>query len=205
MPTPTHRTLTARNGLAALVLHLLLGVLLARGLLREEPAPPTTPPPAPETAVATPAPRPFPAVPGSACQVAGNCVALEDHPLVLKAREACAQHQQRFTASVAGMTPFCQVHVLGNRCMTSCTLRFREVLFDAYQQRAEDVAQALRDTLGSESATTRWNAHASLGASRAWTWARGGVQLRVDASFHAIPVGSAAPNDIHVDVQQPVP
>ncbi|HEY3355711.1 MAG TPA: hypothetical protein VGQ83_20840, partial [Polyangia bacterium] len=120
-------------------------------------------------------------------------------------REACARApgvaagvpEHRFTLQVAGMTPFCQARHLGATCMASCTLRFRDIGVAELQQRAEDVAQAIRDRHGRELGDSRWSDGNEL--QRTWRWRGTAVSLTLNTRWRPVPPGSEVPTDIHLD------
>ena len=103
-----------------------------------------------------------------------------------------------FTLAVAGMTGFCQArHIQQNVCAASCTLRFRDIDLGSFQQRAEDVAQAIRDQHGRELNYSRSEIEGQK--QRRWQWRGTALALGVVADWRPLPAGSPVPTDIHLD------
>jgi hypothetical protein len=95
------------------------------------------------------------------------------------------------------MTGFCQARRLGATCMASCTLRFKDIGLAELQQRAEDVAQAVRDLHGREAGDSRWSDRGEV--QRTWRWRGTVASLTVSARWRPLPPGTEVPTDIHLD------
>jgi len=176
------------------------GVVATAALQRKTVAPPAV------TATTTPSVAgpstgtPFPDVPGSVCQAQGTCIALEESALVHATAQACATSATNMVPPrVAGMTPFCQQRVLGGMCVASCTFRFHDVDLRSYQQRAEDLAQSIRDVHGRENAVTPWRTLTNT--TRQWSWQSVNTQVTLKANHRDLPSGSPVPTDLHLEVQ----
>jgi hypothetical protein len=155
----------------------------------------------------------FPDVPASLCRARRVCIPLNDGEIAHQIADACAAAvdiragvpQYEFTLKVAGMTSFCQASTL-NQCIVSCTLRFKEIDPLTFQERAEDVAQAVRDVHGVEQHSSQWGweDHLSWGRvqvlARDWRWSDGNFRLDIKAQWHDDPPGSGGPQDIHLDI-----
>ncbi len=176
------------------------GVFATAALQRKTVAPPAVAAATTPSVAGSSTGTPFPDVPGSVCQAQGNCIALEDSALVQATAHACATSAKEMVPPrVAGMTPFCQLRVLGGMCLASCTLRFHDVDLRAYQQRAEDVAQSIRDVHGRENSVTPWRTLTST--TRQWSWQAVNTQVTLKANHRDLPPGSPVPTDLHLEVQ----
>jgi hypothetical protein len=159
----------------------------------------------------------FPDVPGSACEARRSCVPLDQGAVAAAAFDACGRadpvnpsKEAQFTIDLAGMTPFCHAQILGRTCMASCVFRFRDIDADAFQERAEHVAQALRDVHGNTVITRPWSTRAlpsvagmetSTSISRSWSWTgQDGWRFDVTAQWRPIPRDAEAPNDVYLSV-----
>jgi len=211
MATPSTRTtprpvLLVTAAILATALAVVLSALVARPAASSR-----SQPPAPAAApVATPAAASaevrYPDVPASACAARSDCVPFEQGALARNVQTACGLAPplqpggpaHEFTLAVAGMTGFCQArHIQQKLCAASCTLRFRDIDLASFQQRAEDVAQAIRDQHGRELGYSRSEIEGQK--QRRWQWRGTALALGIVADWRPLPAGSQVPSDIHLD------